>query len=115
MMKHMAAGIAAAALAVSVGVAVAPSASAATSSYCSYTSSQPVLRYGSTGTAVKQMQCELYYSVISSTLTRDGSFGPATLADVKKFQGCAHLEKDGIVGPDTWASLNYWTTHGFVC
>jgi peptidoglycan hydrolase-like protein with peptidoglycan-binding domain len=116
MKKQIAAGIAAASLALSVGVALAPSASAASSSRCSYTSSQPTLRYGSTGTAVKQLQCELYYSVLSSNLTRDGSFGPATLSDVRKFQSCAHLVVDGIVGPNTWSSLNYYTSSSkFAC
>jgi peptidoglycan hydrolase-like protein with peptidoglycan-binding domain len=116
MKKHIAAAVAATALTLSVGLAAAPTASAQSSSRCSYTNSQPTLSYGSTGTAVKQLQCELYYSVLSSNLTRDGDFGPATLADVKKFQRCAHLSVDGIVGPNTWSSLNYWTSSsGFVC
>lgn len=114
MKKQIVGVLTAAAVAAAVGAVAAPSANAASSSHCSYTSSQPVLRYGSTGTAVKQLQCELYWSVSSSVLTRDGSFGSATLADVKKFQGCAHLQKDGIVGPDTWASLNYYVGR-FAC
>ena len=116
MKKHIAAGVAAAALTLSVGVAVAPSASAATSSRCAYTNSEPTLGYGSSGDAVKQLQCELYYSVGSSNLARDGQFGNATLNDVRKFQGCAHLVVDGVVGPNTWASLNYWTSAStFAC
>ncbi|MFI0719771.1 MULTISPECIES: peptidoglycan-binding protein [unclassified Streptomyces] len=115
MKKQIAAAVATAGLALSFGVAVAPSASAQSSSYCSYTNSQPQVGYGSTGAAVQQVQCELFYSVASSYLTRDGIFGDATKADVKKFQGCVGLTADGIVGPNTWNALNYWTTAGFAC
>ncbi|MFI0896971.1 peptidoglycan-binding protein [Streptomyces sp. NPDC020983] len=110
MKKQIGAAVATAGLALSFGVAAAPSASAAASSYCNYTINQPQLAYGSTGVAVQQVQCELFYSVLTSNLTRDGIFGAATQADVKKFQGCVGLTVDGIVGPNTWNALNYWTT-----
>ncbi|MFI0939239.1 peptidoglycan-binding protein [Streptomyces sp. NPDC021020] len=116
MKKQIAAAFATAGLALSIGVAAAPSASAEASSLCNYTSSQPQVGYGSTGAAVQQVQCELWYSLRSSVLARDGIFGDATKADVKSFQGCAGLSVDGIVGPNTWNALNYWTrTDGFVC
>lgn len=116
MKKQIAAAVATAGLALSFGVAAAPSASAASSNFCSYTNSQPQVGYGSTGAAVQQVQCELYFSVISSNLTRDGIFGDATKADVKKFQACLGLTVDGIVGPNTWNQLNYYTTYpGWAC
>ncbi|MFI0896972.1 peptidoglycan-binding protein [Streptomyces sp. NPDC020983] len=116
MKKQIGAAVATAALALSFGVAVAPSASAESSYECNYTSSEPLVGYGNAGAAVQQVQCELYFSLLSSNLTRDGIFGAATQADVKKFQGCARLTSDGIVGPATWAALDYWTdVSGFVC
>ncbi|MEU1290296.1 peptidoglycan-binding domain-containing protein [Kitasatospora sp. NPDC005856] len=108
-MKKITAALGVAAFALSIGVAAAPAASAQASSRCNYTSSEPFLSYGDQSTAVKQLQCELYYSVRSSNLTRDGIFGDGTLADVKKFQGCVGLAKDGLVGPNTWAQLDKWT------
>ncbi|MFW6598674.1 peptidoglycan-binding protein [Propionibacteriaceae bacterium Y2011] len=38
-------------------------------------------------------------------ITIDGSFGPDTHNAVVSFQGSKGLEKDGIVGPQTWARL----------
>lgn len=98
-------------------IAIAPASDAAIiSGRCAYTSSQPTLSYGSSGTAVQQAQCEINYSVLGAGLAVDGSFGPNTLAAVKKFQGCAHLVVDGIVGPNTWSALNYWAaSSGWAC
>ncbi|MGW5353604.1 peptidoglycan-binding domain-containing protein [Streptomyces sp. NPDC004031] len=116
MKKQIAAAFATAGLALSIGVVAAPGASAASSYQCNYTGSEPLVGYGNAGAAVQQVQCELYYSLLSSNLTRDGIFGAATQADVKKFQSCAHLTADGVVGPNTWAALDYWTdVNGFVC
>lgn len=115
-MKKITAALGVAAFALSVGVAAAPAASAQASSRCNYTNSEPFLSYGDRGTAVKQLQCELYYSMRSSDLTRDGIFGGDTLADVKKFQRCVGLPDDGLVGPKTWAQLDKWTaSSGYAC
>ncbi|QGN35639.1 hypothetical protein GJV80_15695 [Microlunatus sp. Gsoil 973] len=86
------------------GLSVSPSA---ITRFCSYTGSQPLLRYGSSGTAVRQAQCEINWT-IHAGLAQDGSFGPKTLAAVKKVQSCAHIAVDGIIGPNTWSVLNYY-------
>jgi putative chitinase len=57
-----------------------------------------VLRRGSTGDAVKQMQQRL-------GITADGNFGPGTEAAVRKWQAANGLTADGIVGPRTLAAL----------
>jgi zinc D-Ala-D-Ala carboxypeptidase len=99
----------------------------ASSSLCHYTSSQPELSEGSSGTAVKQAQCELNwaYAYGHSTnygngayggLTVDGDFGAHTNAATRNFQACVHISVDGIIGPDTWSELNYWVNQsGYAC
>lgn len=57
-----------------------------------------VVRYGDTGSLVKTVQDRL-------NISKDGSFGPKTLAAVKAFQGKKGLAKDGVVGPKTWGAL----------
>jgi peptidoglycan hydrolase-like protein with peptidoglycan-binding domain len=91
-----------------IGIAAAP-ANAAITRYCGYTSSQPTLRSGSTGTAVKQAQCEINTTLRNTNLALDGIFGSATLAAVRKVQSCAHISVDGVIGPNTWSVLNYWS------
>ncbi|MEY9846303.1 zinc D-Ala-D-Ala carboxypeptidase [Streptacidiphilus sp. BW17] len=102
------------------GVATAPSASAQSVGNCTYTNSEPNLSEGATGIAVKQLQCELNYSLNPATghpdLAVDGSFGPATLARVEEFQSCDDFSVDGQVGPVTWAGLDYWSAStGWLC
>lgn len=58
----------------------------------------PVLRRGSTGTAVKTLQRAL-------GLHDDGIFGPATHRAVVAFQRRRQLLPDGVAGPSTWAAL----------
>lgn len=84
--------------------------------FCRYTGSQPTLREGSRGTAVKQAQCEINYTLLHTTVAVDGDFGPKTLAAVRQVQSCAHIHVDGIIGPDTWSVLNYWNaSNGWLC
>ena len=65
--------------------------------------SNPVLRMGSAGGAVKMLQLALRAK--GYRLAVDGSFGPFTRAAVLSFQKRARLEVDGIVGPRTWRAL----------
>lgn len=60
---------------------------------------RPVLKRGSKGAAVKELQTLL------GGLVADGAFGPATEEAVKRYQGAQKLIADGIVGPITWEAL----------
>ncbi|WP_129308405.1 peptidoglycan-binding domain-containing protein [Streptomyces sp. L2] len=93
------------------GIGGATSASALSwGNYCSsYTLSEPQVSYGDTGDAVKAVQCALNRSVRNANLAEDGIFGKQTRSMVVKFQGCAGLDKDGIVGPKTWRQLDVWS------
>jgi N-acetylmuramoyl-L-alanine amidase len=65
---------------------------------------QPVLRSGSHGSAVVQLQRRLgalHYDVGPV----DGDFGSQTLHAVVAFQKVNGLARDGVVGPRTWAAL----------
>lgn len=57
-----------------------------------------VLRVGSRGAAVKQLQRAL-------GIEDDGAFGPGTLDAVRDFQRRMALPVDGVVGARTWAML----------
>ena len=68
-----------------------------------------VLRTGSTGSAVEQLQFWLntlaqYESSIPS-LTVDGVYGTGTANTVRAFQRKYGLTVDGVVGRDTWTAL----------
>ncbi len=63
----------------------------------------PVLRVGSTGSAVSQLQQALVNKGYS--LSVDGAFGPITRSAVISFQSNVGITADGIVGPVTWSKL----------
>lgn len=68
-------------------------------------SGHSVLRKGSTGDEVKELQQKL--TTLGYSLGAiDGDFGDKTLAAVKKFQSDYSLEVDGVVGNQTWAALD---------
>ncbi|MER7673319.1 peptidoglycan-binding domain-containing protein [Kitasatospora sp. NPDC096128] len=116
MRNRLVGGLVTAGLVLAAGLATAPTASAQASQYCGYTNSQPTLSSASpTSDAVRQLQCELNhvpYSSGSPNLDVDGMWGPATDSAVWTFQRCAGIGQDGVVGPQTWSTLNSWViTH----
>jgi len=74
------------------------------------TSARPVLKVGSRGADVNELQATLkllgYYNG-----TVDGIYGQSTLGAVAQFQQAAGLEADGVVGAATWNRL-FPTTPG---
>ncbi|GAA2472652.1 phage tail tip lysozyme [Terrabacter carboxydivorans] len=65
--------------------------------------SLPVLRSGSSGTAVRTLQYLLRAS--GRSVVADGSFGAATDSAVRSYQSAHGLTVDGVVGDNTWYSL----------
>jgi peptidoglycan hydrolase-like protein with peptidoglycan-binding domain len=64
---------------------------------------QPMLRVGSVGDAVRQAQ-DLHVGH-GATISVDGQFGQLTQRAVVEFQRSAGLSPDGVVGPRTWSAL----------
>ena len=69
-----------------------------------------VLRQGSTGNNVRQLQWLLnyigsVYEFVPGDLVVDGRFGPNTANSVREFQRNFGLPADGVVGPATWNRL----------
>ncbi|NEA61294.1 peptidoglycan-binding protein [Streptomyces sp. SID12488] len=89
--------------------ATAASAAAAETN-CDYIddAARPTVDPGSTGDAVRQVQCLInYYSGYPNWLEEDGGYGPRTLAGVHWVQTCNATTggADGVVGPSTWSRL----------
>jgi hypothetical protein len=66
---------------------------------------RPLLRLGSSGTAVVDLQTRLA-SIGFPPGAADGDFGPRTDAAVKSFQRSRGLSADGVVGSGTWAAID---------
>jgi peptidoglycan hydrolase-like protein with peptidoglycan-binding domain len=79
----------------------APSAPAATT----YNFGTSVLKNGSTGEAVKELQ-RFLNATLHMGLAVDGMLGPKTIAIVKKWQSENGLVPDGLIGPATKAIMN---------
>lgn len=72
------------------------------------TQTRRTLRKGSTGADVEYLQSLLKaegYDI--GTTGVDGKFGAETLSAVRAYQSDHNLTPDGIVGPMTWAELEY--------
>ncbi|NEU73828.1 peptidoglycan-binding protein [Hassallia byssoidea VB512170] len=65
---------------------------------------KPVLKEGSTGDAVEELQ-ELLKKYNTYTGAIDGAFGPLTKKGVIAFQHRVFLKEDGIVADNTWRAL----------
>jgi hypothetical protein len=65
---------------------------------------RPLLRYGSSGNGVKELQT-LLNTAQTAGLVVDGSFGALTLKKVTEFQKSRSLAADGVVGSNTWKEL----------
>lgn len=97
--RNAAIGVAAA-VAITAPVTL-PSALAAPASS---SSDSPVLKSGSTGSSVSELQ-KLLNARTGSRLAVDGRFGPLTKQAVISLQKSKGLTPDGIVGPLTWKAL----------
>lgn len=65
----------------------------------------PTLKKGSKASAAMNSLVFLLNGKTGSSLVKNGSFGDNTLKAVKKWQETHGLKVDGVVGPDTWASI----------
>src|SRR5687768_7042407 len=79
-------------------------ASTSGSSIISPSSASRLLRTGSKGQAVRELQQALAKDGFNPGPI-DGDFGPLTRGAVLAYQRANHLAVDGIVGPQTWGSL----------
>lgn len=68
-------------------------------------SGRPLLRRGSSGPAVRELQSVLAAWYPRLRLAVDGDFGPATEAAVRHLQSRARIGVDGVAGPDTYRAL----------
>ena len=66
---------------------------------------EPLLKRGSSGTAVRQLQ-EALKEAGHDPGPIDGEFGPATEAAVRAFQQDKGIAVDGIVGDITWLNID---------
>lgn len=66
--------------------------------------SRTVLRYGSRGYCVTELQFNLNI-LYGFGLALDGSYGPATTSAVYRVQARYGLTYDGICGPQTWRTI----------
>lgn len=115
MMKKLRRGIAGGALALAIAGLCAVAPATAANAY-SGTSGKGCTAYvysrGGYSTCIAQIQrmlngVQATYG-LGSSLAVDNSFGPATEAQVRKFQSWVYITSDGIVGRNTWNTLcNY--------
>lgn len=86
----------------SLPAAQTPSKSSKLSSYSP--ASAPMLKIGSHGKAVKDVQAFLKQQKLY-TGAIDGVFGQQMRSAIVAFQQSQHLNKDGLIGQKTWAAM----------
>ncbi|MFR9756564.1 peptidoglycan-binding domain-containing protein [Streptomyces sp. TR06-5] len=79
---------------------------------CLATVAQPTIQDGSTGPAVRKAQCYLNLALAGTPIPEDGDFGPVTDDATRRFQACAGITVDGLIGPQTWSYLILWADAG---
>ena len=85
--------------------AVSPPGATTATAAATAAATQPVLRLGSHGSAVKALQQRLIALHYFDVAAADGVFGQNTYHAVVAFQKVQGLTRDGVVGPATWAKL----------
>jgi hypothetical protein len=81
------------------------SSKAGPGSLAGQTQTLPMLRMGSSGPLVAELQTDL-------GVPADGIFGKNTAKAVRAVQRAAGLQQDGVVGPDTWAFIRTGAARG---
>ncbi|MEO1417727.1 MAG: peptidoglycan-binding domain-containing protein [Bacteroidota bacterium] len=72
----------------------------------------PFLQMGAIGPAVHMLQKGLNYAGMTPLLKTDSIFGPKTRQNVYSFQQQEELQVDGLVGNQTWGTLQQTVTGG---
>lgn len=85
--------------------ALTPEQWAALAKIAEWARAQPVIRKGSKGAAVIQVQNWLNDLVGSKVLKIDGDFGPTTHNWIVQYQKDRGLTADGVIGEQTWARM----------
>jgi len=88
---------------------VVPIVAPTTPSQTQYALGTKVLKLGSKGDAVKELQ-RFLNDKLKLGLVIDGRLGAKTIAVIKKWQKSQGLDPDGLIGPDTKAIMNADTT-----
>ena len=69
------------------------------------TGQQPVLKYGSTGPSVRDLQRTLNAASAGTDLPVNGIFGPRTDIALRAWQIETDRSPEGVANPGTWAAL----------
>jgi len=81
-----------------------PSTTSSSDSSSAYNFGSSILRIGSQGYAVKELQRFLNFT-FNAQLVVDGKLGPKTIIIIKQWQLVHDLVPDGIIGPKTMAKI----------
>jgi len=71
---------------------------------------KPTIRQGAKGNGVKYLQ-NVILAKAGGNITVDGIFGQQTENRIRELQAFFGMTVDGIVGPNTWAVIDFMATH----